>query len=140
MLWRSDMWRWLNAHRVWLMVLAGVFLALLAWWTLSTVWGRQLNAEKFVLVKVGMTQGQVEELLGGPPGDYGRNRGGQCLSTLEGAFGRDGSVEKVWFDDNRRFEVWFDDADKVVYFHKRAHFHRSKPDSLVRRVLAFLGL
>src|SRR5262245_4843878 len=34
---------------------------------------RVLNVEAFPLVQVGMTQDEVEALLGGPPGNYGRH-------------------------------------------------------------------
>jgi hypothetical protein len=88
------------------LVISGVLLALVAWEPYSTDPPAELNANNFTLVKVGMTQDEVEKLLGGPPGDYGRNKREQGFMTVEMFTGPQGSVEKVWFDDNNRFELF----------------------------------
>jgi hypothetical protein len=123
------------------LVISGVLLALLAWRVFSAGPGRQLNVDNFTLVKVGMTQDEVEVLLGGPPGDYGENKSDLAMMTLEGVIGPQGSVEKVWFDDHHRFELFFDDTGKVVGLHKRSGFSRPKSNSnWLRRFLKYLGL
>lgn len=83
--------------------------------------GCKLNAENFDAIKTGMTQKQVERLLGGSPGHYGRYWG-PSMMTLEGVLieGR----KEVWTDDDTMLEVFFDEDSKAVGKHKRSRFHR----------------
>ncbi len=71
-----------------------------------------------------MLQSEVEALLGGPAGNYGRNNSGRARMTLEGYFPPPESVERVWFDDTNRFEIYFDNQGQVVGYHKRAGFQQ----------------
>jgi hypothetical protein len=57
-----------------------------------------LNVDSFEKVIPGMTKSEVEELLGGPPGHYGKNKGSATMSA-EGGYGT------VWADDHNIFEV-----------------------------------
>ena len=84
--------------------------------------GPRLRTESWPLVRAGQTQAEVEGLLGGPPGNYGRHAGGGAWMTLEGIIAPAGSVERVWCDDGTRLEVWFDPGGRVVVPHKRAGY------------------
>jgi hypothetical protein len=79
-----------------------------------------LRANEFSQIGPGMTLRQVSDILGGPPGDYGRYAGG-----IEET--RDGSVAQVfsvttprpvnvenWQDDRNHFFIFFDDEGSVV--------------------------
>jgi hypothetical protein len=99
------------------LLLAGIVL-LLAW--IAALQARHLNVENFSEIRPGMTQAEVERLLGGPPGNYGRYS--QCIMTLEGYIAPPGSVEKRWRDDAHCFEIYFDQEDRVVGLHKRAGY------------------
>jgi hypothetical protein len=68
---------------------------------------RGLRAENYPLVREGLTRAEVEELLGGPPGNYGRYSTRSGWMTTEGSFGPPGSVEEVWCGDGNQFEVYF---------------------------------
>jgi hypothetical protein len=86
---------------------------------------RRLRVEGFAQVREGMTAPEVEALLGGPPGDYGVKWGGSSMMTLEGFLHPPGAEERVWFDDNHRFEIYFDEDRRVVGCHQRASFRRN---------------
>ena len=66
-----------------------------------------------------MTLQQVEDLLGGPPGDYGWRRVGSSSMTMEGVLAPPGSKEMVWFNDDKRIEVYFDKQGRVLVVHQR---------------------
>ena len=100
---------------------------------------RSLKVDNFPLVRVGMPQAEVEDLLGGPPGNYGRYAGGSWM-TAEGYLAPLGSTEKIWCDDGHRFEIYFDGAERVVGIHRRAGYGQRPPissnwfDKLLRRL------
>src|SRR5262249_9340588 len=79
---------------------------------------KRLYVENFSRIGNGMTQEEVEDLLGGSPGNYGRYKTG--MMTLEGVIAPPGSVEKIWCNDARRFEIYFDQDRRVVLKHERA--------------------
>jgi hypothetical protein len=91
-----------------------------------------------------MSQAEVEALLGGPPGNYGRYLRGKASMTTEGVIAPPGSVERVWCDDSNRLEVYFDGQGRMVGYHKRASYRQMPPDGFVvrlwRSVLRSLGL
>ena len=83
---------------------------------------RWLNHDGFQHIENGMTQAEVEQLLGGPPGIYyPAYRGGGGTMTAEGYFVPD-AAETVWSDDERRYEVWFSDDGLVVGKHRRSRY------------------
>src|SRR2546423_1899639 len=97
-------------RRLLLLALAGMALVLLAWLAVCSH-GRKLQIAGFAKISRGMTQAQVEELLGGPPGDYGDNQGGVAPGSLESGNPvplPPGSVTQFWFDDSHQFKVFFD--------------------------------
>jgi hypothetical protein len=80
----------------------------------------------YTLVRVGMSQAEVEALLGGPPGNYGRYADGETGMTMEGYAGRPpGAAERIWCDDAHRFEVYFDAKGRVVGHHRRSSYWQS---------------
>jgi len=99
---------------------------------------RSLRVDNFPLIRVGMPQAEVEDLLGGPPGNYGRYAPG--MMTAEGYLAPLGSTEKIWYDDCHRFEIYFDGAERVVGIHRRASYRQVPPtssnwfDKLLRRL------
>ncbi len=87
----------------------------------------RLRVENFRHVHPGLTQRDVERLLGGPPGNFGLGWG-HGMMTLENFTGPRGSVERVWKDDSTRFEIYFDSHDVVVSSYKRAGYHQTRPE------------
>ena len=93
-----------------------------------------LRTTNFRQIKPGLTRKQVSELLGGPPGDYGKNADGMIESG-------DGSVFQVfyvpasrpvkmenWQDDLSNFFIFFDDEGHVIAA-SRSHYARRYPNS-----------
>lgn len=101
---------------------------------------RQLATENFALVRIGMTRAEVEQLLGGPPGNYGRHAGGGAVMTAEGYISPPGSIEKIWCDDSHRFEIYFDTNGRVVSFHQRAGYSQSPREDFFSYLLRSIGL
>jgi hypothetical protein len=103
---------------------------------------RSLNVDGFPLIRAGMLQSEVEELLGGPPGNYGRYAGGSSWMTCEGCVVPPGSTEKLWCDDRHRFEIYFDGAGRVVGIHRRAGYSQGPPlsSNWIDKIMAWLGL
>ncbi len=96
---------------------------------------RKLNVESFRLIKPGMTLKEVEELVGGPPGNYGHPSARGGMSTLEGTIPPPGTVgEKHWFNDNHLFEVYFDAKDQVTGYHKRFGYQQYPPESWLSKL------
>jgi hypothetical protein len=90
----------------------------------------RLRHENFARIQVGMSLQEVEDLLGGPPGEYGLWGLVEPLTdgmmSQEGVAVPPGSTELVWFDASDRFEVWFDPQNTVVAVHRRAIWQRGR--------------
>lgn len=125
----------------WIWIGVAVFTVVLGFWLWSKPFGPRLLVENYPKVQMGMSQAEVEELLGGPPGNYGRYAGGSTMMTEEGYMSPPGSVERIWCDDNNRFEIYFDAQNQVVGHHKRAGYKQESPLSALldelRRMLGF---
>ena len=78
-----------------------------------------LNHDGFGQIRAGMTQPEVEHLMGGPPGMYYPAHGGGGDMTCEGVIVPNAVVEANWCDDKRRYEVYFDDGGRVAGTHRR---------------------
>jgi len=116
---------WFRRHP--LLTLVGVFVALV-----YLLWHpRTLNHDGFAKVRNGMTQAEVEELLGGPPGAYypAYPGGGGGMSKEWGGCTLDEPVEPgiemLWNDDRNRYEVTFNDQGRVIRKWKRIHWSAS---------------
>ena len=98
-----------------------LLLCLFLWWWaiwLTVFFSRNdsgLKVHNFPLIKKGMTQPEVESLLGGPAGRYGN-------STGKGFMSKEGrpiqpnnyTIIRTWNDKMHWFEVYFDANDQVV--------------------------
>lgn len=117
---------------VWGVALLAVAALLLFWQFGGRESDRRLAVENFPRVRAGMSQAEVEELLGGPPGNYGRFAGGETGMTLEGYISPAGAVERVWCDDANRFEIYFDAGGRVAGQHRRSGYWQAPPEVALR--------
>jgi len=124
--------------------LALAALAVGAWYWVGTSAGARLRVENYPQVRGGLSLTEVEELLGGPPGNYGRYAYGSAMMTCEGYSVPPGSVERIWCDDAARFEIYFDTQGRVVGLHQRARYEQFPSGGLLTellgRVSRLLGL
>jgi hypothetical protein len=112
-------------RRVALVLAVSVPLMLLAIWLVAHA--RRLHAQAFQDVQVGMTQAEVEALVGGPPGNYGLYTWGVCFMTAEAYRGPPGSVERTWRDDSHEFIIFFDADNRVTAKGQRSHYEQRPP-------------
>jgi hypothetical protein len=73
------------------------------------VFRRRLAVENYALVRVGMSQDEVEGLLG-PQGDYGNPLRRKSFEWLVHAIG---ARSHYWWDESNRIEVHFDTEWRV---------------------------
>jgi hypothetical protein len=90
------------------LVLVGAFVPLLL---PARPLNPRINEANSERVKEGRSQAEVEEVLGGPPGDY-RTRPAQVFLD-HWAFGRPGRLE-VWYGDEGAVLVYFDSTGEVL--------------------------
>ena len=111
----------MSTRRKWLIVLAGIgsvaaLIALAAEQVheRSQQLGRSrlIDREHCALIKEGMTQAEVEALLGGPPGDY-RTQPGQSVLTAFDAGALAECRAEQWLGDQGGISVAFDKQDRV---------------------------
>jgi hypothetical protein len=114
--------------------------SLAAWWWGRPAAGPRLRAENYPQVRAGMPLGEVEALLGGPPGNYGRYAGGAAEMTLGRYPAPPGSTERIWCDDCNRLEVYFDAEGRVVGHHRRAGYGQSHPEGVFGWLRSVTGL
>jgi hypothetical protein len=100
-----------------LVVLTGAALLLVR--LLAPAADKQLNVGGFFQIKVGMSLSEVERL---------------------GYLAPPGSVEKVWCNDENRFEIYFDQQKQVVGYHKRARYSQEPGPSWLGRLRKWLGV
>jgi hypothetical protein len=81
---------------------------------------RRLNHAGFQSIENGMTQAEVEQLLGGPPGVYYPTYLGAGQTMSDEGYDVPDATEMLWYDDKARYEVWFDDQWRVVGKHQRS--------------------
>lgn len=123
-----------------LSVLVAVALVIVGVWPKGNPQPRaRLQVENYDQIQIGMSQSEVEALLGGPPGNYGQHADGGWMMTLEGYISPTGSVERIWCDDSTRHEIYFDKKDCVVGRHKRAGYQQTPRESLFEWLKRSLG-
>jgi hypothetical protein len=110
----------------------------LLWHLGCPVSAKRLAAENYSLIRLGMSQAEVEGLLGGPPGNYGRYAGGDGLMTAEGYMAPPGSVERIWCDDGNRLEIYFEAGGRVVGHHRRAGYSQTPGEGPLMRLWRLL--
>jgi hypothetical protein len=110
-------------------LMSAMLLTLGIYWLLRPTSG--LKAANFSRLEPGMTRPDVELLLGGPPGDYGRYVDGEIdfgdgsvHQTFSGPSAGDAKPQ-CWNDDGHYFYVFFDDRGQVVAGSKKSRFERS---------------
>ncbi len=79
-----------------------------------------LLLHNFVKISSGMHRAEVEKLLGGCPGHYGRNLGSYVETCEEAGL----QNPEIWTDDTNMLEIAFDEHDLVIRTHKRAGYSR----------------
>ncbi len=80
-----------------------------------------LNVDGFFHVSPGMKLEEVQHLLGGGPGNFGKYSAQSGVQTLEGLVGPRGSDLRYWRDDQTAFAIAFVD-ERVVAKQKRARY------------------
>jgi hypothetical protein len=118
----------------------GLVIAFVLWRFTHHTPGRILASGNYPQVRLGMPQAEVERLLGGPPGNYGRYPGGRTDMTMEGYLSPSGAIERVWCDDSSRFEIYFDADGRVVGNHRRAGYSQEPGEGIfewMRRVTRY---
>jgi hypothetical protein len=63
-----------------------------------------VNRQSYEKIQIGMTMSEVQEILGGPPGDY--STGPVHLHSVK-QIAHDGK-ENRWRGDDGEFTIWFD--------------------------------
>ncbi len=116
-----------------LLVLANEMVDLEA--LLPTQQGTGFSREDSERIKLGMTEKEVVEALGTPPGNYATGEWG--IGQLPRA-PEPGSIQKEWVSDTGVIFVHFDERGKVTYvlFQKATIFR----EPLLRRLLKKVGL
>jgi hypothetical protein len=97
----------------------------------------RINEESFGRIKIGMTQAQVEEIIGAPPGDYG-------VSKCELDVWHSDSMRlpawtcKQWLGQHDAITVWLDAEGKVADLSIWPVFRDY--DSTFDQLLGYIGL
>lgn len=122
-----------KVRRLFVTLLSGLTLAL-AMLLIFIACRPRLLVENYPSIRRGMTQAQVEELLGGPPGNYGWYHNKIVVQTAEGTIAT--GVKRVWCDDGNCFEIYFDSQGNVVAHHKRGMYRQMPKNKLVARLVS----
>jgi hypothetical protein len=83
-------------------------------WFLTKPRPHQINQVGFDQITEGMTQQEVEEVLGGPPGDYTDRRWVLLVSYDNPMFFRALARREDWLSDDGSVCVAFDEGSRVV--------------------------
>jgi hypothetical protein len=71
-----------------------------------------VNREGFERIQVGMHINEVQQILGGPPGDY--STGPAECDTILIVTGESVGTRKSWLGDEGRLNIWFDNHEMVT--------------------------
>ena len=94
-------------------VFVGVGVALVCWLRPARHTGPTYEA--FLRVKDGMTQAEVEQVLGMPPGDYStRPTNFLCASTTSSPMPKEMRYHRSWAGNDLLVDVYFDQNGRVV--------------------------
>jgi hypothetical protein len=100
-----------------------------------------INRHSYERIEEGMTMAEVEDILGGPPGDYRKHKSGIRYRAEGGIFGDEPRGMKsleYWYSDSTDIRVGFADDGRVCWKQNREIPPRE--DSLVERLRRLLGL
>src|SRR5262249_34741461 len=129
--------------RKWLAIVLAVLLLGLG--TAFFLWPRdRITAESWEKIRLGMTEKEVEDILGGPGTnikdieEFERTRGVPLIKVeiqlLEGLGRRITEAAKVWIGRSGVIMIEFDKSDVT-----NKHFWEVKPNSFLDRVSAWFG-
>ena len=124
---------------VWISVLflSSVLLVALCIW----LWFPRLRYENYSRIQKGMTQAQVENLLGGPPGNYGFNQ----IEPNLAPFARSSyfpvlpSKSKTWFNDQIQLIIYFDTNGRVSHQQQQTFNRQLSTEKIVGQLSYRLG-
>lgn len=117
--------RWLRYGLILLLLAAALLGASLL---SSQPWTKSgLSLAQFRKVEPGMTQTQVEALLGGPPGDYGFHQGGPVSETKLAWETPPGSRIETWWSDDLKLQVAFGPDGKAAAKRQQPSYLRTPP-------------
>jgi hypothetical protein len=85
---------------------------------------KRLLAENFPQVLVGMSQTEVETLLGGRAGNYGKYPDGVFVMSNEAFVSTSGPISKDWCDDSHLFQIYFDAQGRVVAKYQQSSYQQ----------------
>ena len=100
-------WKWLCL----LILLGGAAVTALAFWLCSPP-AHHINGASIDQIQPGMSESEVEKMLGGPAGDYSGGR--TVVGVLDISVSVGGSF-KEWVAEEFAIGVSFDEHGKVVY-------------------------
>ncbi|MBI3410829.1 MAG: hypothetical protein HY040_21035 [Planctomycetes bacterium] len=94
---------------------------------------------KYRQIREGMSENEVSQLFGVPPGNYSAGRVAVCLTGQDEEFAAVDacSTKRVWVFDEGLFEIGFDDNLRL---HKKAASANMSRPSVWSRLLHSLGL
>jgi hypothetical protein len=119
-------------------VLVVLIAILLTCWWIKRNMNRSLNVEGYSQIRVGMTRPEVERILGGPPGNYGRY---ESWKMSDDNFTKpSSSIEEIWRDDSNYLEVYFDREGQVIAWHRPAYYTQFASPSWLDQLMIRLGL
>lgn len=81
----------------------------------------RLRVENFPQVRLGMSEAEVCEILGGAAGNYGRASEFR-MSSLELVIPPPDSELREWWDDSNLFKIAFDQRGEVVFAYKQGFY------------------
>jgi hypothetical protein len=133
-----------SKRRRWIALgLVNLAVVLAVGWRMMPRTGPRLQVENYQFVQRGMTLPEVEALLGGPPGNYGQYPNGATSMTCEGVIYSGMptlATERVWCDDNTRYEIFFDPQDDRVLARHQRSYKQEPGESLFGWLLRQFGL
>jgi hypothetical protein len=99
-----------------LVLLTGLLgaMAYLGWWCLAPP-SHQITRERISQLQRGMSQAEVEALLGVPPGNYCSTRNVELIYPRRWPLVDVPCRGEKWISDEAGVTVYFDDAGTVVY-------------------------
>src|SRR5262245_41091497 len=127
-----------NRRRWILLMMVGAGLAVLLWYALFLRPG--ITQANYQRIREEMTLQEVENLLGGPPGNYSRipdkEAGLWTIDPNRPDLDRQFFIgRQVWIGNELAVAVWFDDQERVV----RKESYETLDRSLLQRLHDFLG-
>lgn len=97
-------------------------------------YGGVLHTENFNKITPGMLLSDVEALLGGPSGNYGRPWPTTFGQSDEGIVVPSATKVRYWVNDSCKLEIYFTSGNTVSFTHKRASYFQSGEMTFAEKV------